>query len=80
MKLFLPVLAAFFVLSLLLPLPLQPSNAIVSGHPMMAEKLHSDYQYDLLVVFFAIVSSSLLVTLIVHYYRMQWGRKSVMTR
>jgi len=80
MKFFLPVLAALFVLSVSLSLPLQPSYAIVSGHPVMAEKLHSDYQYDLLVVFFVIVSSSLLVTLVIHYYRMQWGRKSVMTR
>ena len=76
MKLFLPVFAAFIALAFLL----QPASAIVSGHPVMVEKLHSDYQYDLLVAFFAIVCSSLLIALMVHYYRIQWGRKSVMTR
>jgi hypothetical protein len=76
MKLFLSVFAAFFALAF----SLQPASAIVSGHPLMAERLHSDYQYDLLVAFFAIVCSALLRALVVHYYRIQWGRKSVMTR
>jgi hypothetical protein len=76
MKLFLPVFAAFIALAF----SLQPASAIVSGHPVMSEKLHSDYQYDLLVAFFAIICSSLLIALVVHYYRIQWGRKSVMTR
>jgi len=58
----------------------QSANAIVSEHPAMAEKLHSDYQYDLLVAFFVVVCSALLASLVVHYYRIQWGRKSIMTR
>ena len=58
----------------------QSANAIVSEHPAMAEKLHSDYQYDLLVAFFVLVCSALLASLVVHYYRIQWGRKTVMTR
>ena len=59
---------------------LQPANAIVSDRPAMAEKLNSDYVYNLLIAFFAIACSALLVTLIVHYYRIQWGRRSVLTR
>ncbi len=78
MKLFLlPVLLAALVA---LGFSLQPAHAIVSGHPMMAEKLRSDYQYDLLVIFFMIVCSALLGAMVVHYYRIQWGRKSIMTR
>lgn len=78
MKLFqLPVFLAALVA---LGFSLHPANAIVSGHPMMADKLHSDYQYDLLVAFFVIVCSALLGVVIVHYYRIQWGRKSIMTR
>ena len=59
---------------------LQPANAIVSDHPNMAENLNSDYLYNLLIVFFVIACSALLVILAVHYYRIQWGRKSVLTR
>jgi hypothetical protein len=59
---------------------LHPANAIVSEHPAMADKLNSDYLYNLLIAFFAIACSTLLIILVVHYYRIQWGRKSILTR
>jgi hypothetical protein len=76
MKLFLPTIAAFIALAFSMP----SASAIVSDYSAMAERLHSDYQYDLLVAFFAVVCSGLLVALLTYYYRIQWGRKSVMTR
>lgn len=77
MKLF--MLSLFFAALVAFGFSWHPANAIVSGRPVMAEELHSDYQYDLLVAFFAIVCSALLGSMVVHYYRIQWGRKSVVT-
>ena len=56
----------------------QPANAIVSEHAA-AHALY-DYPQSLLVAFFTIASSALLVTLVIHYYRVQWGRRSLLTR
>lgn len=55
------------------------AEAIVSGHS--ATQMHyREYPYNLLVPFFTIVCSSLLATILLHYYRTQWGRKSVITK
>lgn len=56
----------------------QPADAIVSEH-VPAHALY-DYQQSLLVAFFTIVCSALLITLVLHYYRIQWGRRSLLTR
>lgn len=55
---------------------LQAADAIVSEN---SAGLHQDYRDGLLVAFFTIVCSTLLVTLVIHYYRMQWGRRSILT-
>jgi len=53
------------------------ADAIVSVPPV--EHHFAEYPYNLLVAFFTLVCSALLVTLAVHFYRVQWGRKSVIT-
>jgi hypothetical protein len=53
------------------------AEAIVSVQ--QAEHHFAEYPYNLLVVFFTLVCSALLVTLVVHFYRAQWGRKSIIT-
>jgi ABC-type spermidine/putrescine transport system permease subunit II len=55
---------------------LRGAYAIVSEQPT---GMHSSYQDSLLVAFFTIICSTILVTLVFHYYRMQWGRKSILT-
>jgi hypothetical protein len=59
---------------------LQPADAIVSALPTAAHGPYSDYQHSLLIAFFTLVCSVPLVTMVMHYYRMQWGRRSVLTR
>jgi hypothetical protein len=54
------------------------ADAIVSGHSTAAQN-YREYPYNLLVPFFTILCSALLITLVVHYYRLQWGRKSIIT-
>ncbi len=53
------------------------ADAIVSVSP--ADHHFVEYPYSLLVAFFTLVCSALLVTLVLHFYRVQWGRKSVIT-
>jgi len=55
---------------------LEAADAIVSEK---SAGLHQDYQDSLLVAFFTIVCSALLVTMVIHYYRIQWGRRSIIT-
>jgi hypothetical protein len=75
MKFALPfVLTAVVVLAFSFP----AASAIVSGHSAAAQN-YREYPYNLLVPFFTIVCSALLVTMVIHYYRVQWGRKSVIT-
>lgn len=45
------------------------ADAIVSGQP--ATQHYGEYPYNLLMPFFAIACSALLITLIVHYYTLQ---------
>lgn len=54
------------------------ADAIVSGQPV--ELHYKQYPYNLLVPFFTIVCSMLLITLVVHYYRTQWGQRSIITK
>jgi hypothetical protein len=70
------LVALVFAVIAALALSLQSADAIVSEQ---STGMHSDYQDRLLVAFFTLVCSALLVTLVVHYYRMQWGRKSILT-
>jgi hypothetical protein len=58
--------------------PFNSAEAIVSGHS--AAPIHYlQYPYNLLVIFFTIVCSALLATILLHYYRAQWGSRSVIT-
>lgn len=54
------------------------AEAIVSSHSA-AQMHHPEYPYNLLVPFFTIVCSTLLATIVLHYYRTEWGRKSIIT-
>lgn len=73
MKVALPLALAVVALAFSFP----GADAIVSGPPA---QLHlAEYPYSLLVPFFTLVCSALLVALVVHFYRAQWGRKSVIT-
>lgn len=69
---------AIFVTVAALAISFNSAGAIVSGHSV-APMHYSDYPYKLLVPFFTIVCSALLVTIVLHYYRTQWGRKSIIT-
>lgn len=54
------------------------AEAIVSTHS--ATSMHySQYPYNLLMFFFTIVCSAILATILLHYYRAQWGNSSVIT-
>jgi|Tabmets5t2r1_1033131.scaffolds.fasta_scaffold09082_3 hypothetical protein len=74
------LLAILAVAAAALASSLQPADAIVSVLPTAAHGPYSDYQHSLLIAFFTLVCSVLLVTMVMHYYRMQWGRRSVLTR
>ncbi|MEW6605423.1 MAG: hypothetical protein AB1351_12155 [Thermoproteota archaeon] len=69
---------AVFVASAALAFSFNSADAIVSGQSV-APMHYLDYPYNLLVPFFTIVCSTLLVTIVLHYYRTQWGRKSIIT-
>jgi hypothetical protein len=69
------LVALVFAVIAALALSLQSADAIVSEQ---STEMHSEYQDRLLVAFFN-VWSALLVTLVIHYYWMQWGRKSILT-
>ncbi len=71
-------LFAVFAAVVALGFTFNSADAIVSSHSA-AEVQYQDYPYNLLVPFFTIVCSALLVTIVLHYYRTQWGRKSVIT-
>jgi hypothetical protein len=75
MKIALPLVLTVVVI---LAFSFHAADAIVSGHSAAAQN-YREYPYNLLVPFFTIVCSALLITLVVHYYRVQWGRKSVIT-
>ena len=60
-----------------LTLSFHAAYAIVSEPP--AGLHYKEYPYNLMQVFFTIVCSALLITLGIHYYRAQWGRKSIIT-
>jgi hypothetical protein len=59
---------------------LRPADTIVSALPTAAHGPYSDYQHSLVIAFFTLVCSVLLATMVMHYYMMQWGRRSVLTR
>jgi hypothetical protein len=71
-------LLAFFAAVAVLGFSFNPANAIVSGHSV-SQTHYRDYPYNLLVPFFIIVCSALMITIGLNYYRMQWGRKSIIT-
>jgi hypothetical protein len=75
MKLALPLALTAAVL---LALSFNAADAIVSGSSS-AGLVYREYPYNLLVPFFTIACSTLLVALVLHYYRMQWGRRFVLT-
>lgn len=70
--------AAFLALAAVVALAFSVpgANAIVS---VPAEHHLTEYPYSLLVAFFTLVCSALLVTLVLHFYRTQWGWKSIIT-
>ncbi|MEM3095313.1 MAG: hypothetical protein QXX64_06720 [Nitrososphaera sp.] len=70
---------ALAVVAAALASSLQAADAIVSVKSAGLHHHHQDYQDSLLVAFFTIVCSALLVTMVIHYYRIQWGRKSIIT-
>ena len=73
------LLVLVFATSAALAFSFPSADAIVPA-PLASQGPHSDYQDGLLVAFFTVACSALLVTLVMHYYRVQWGRRSVLTR
>jgi hypothetical protein len=64
--------------AVLLAFSFNAAEAIVSGSSS-AGLVYKEYPYNLMIPFFTIACSALLVVLVLHYYRMQWGRRSVLT-
>jgi hypothetical protein len=75
MKIALPLALSLVVL---IAFSFHAADAIVSGQSAAAQH-YKEYPYNLLVPFFTVVCSTLLITLVIHYYREQLGRKSIIT-
>jgi hypothetical protein len=58
------LLAILAVAAAALASSLQPADAIVSVLPTAAHGLYSDYQHSLLIAFFTLICSVLLVTMV----------------
>ncbi|GEM_PF-2001016 len=73
----LPIVVIAIIVSTLVS-SFNSAEAIVSGHST-AHIHYLEYPYNLLIPFFTIICSTLLAMVFLHYYRTQWGKKSVIT-
>ena len=73
------LLVLVFAISAALAFSFPSADAIVPAS-LASQGPHSDYPDSLLVAIFTVACSALLGTLVMHYYRVQWGRRSVLTR